>query len=123
MEYTILIVDDQKGVRRLLEELFKKESWQVYLASDGLEAIDMAQELKPDIILMDMKMPNMDGLEAAEKILAIDQDQYIVIMTAYGEMEIVNKILEVGVKKCIAKPFDIMVLRDLVKEMVLNKNS
>lgn len=123
MEHTILIVDDQKGVRRLLEELFKKESWNVYLASDGQEAIVKAKEFNPDIILMDMKMPNMNGLEAAQHILANTPDQIIIMMTAYGEMDVVQQVLEVGVKKCITKPFDIIVLRDLVIEMVLNRVS
>lgn len=123
MKPTILIVDDQKGVRRLLEELFKKENWEVSLASDGQEAIVKAKELNPDIILMDMKMPNMNGLEAAQHIIMNNPDQPIIIMTAYGEMDVVKQVLEVGVKKCITKPFDIMVLRDMVKEMVLNRVS
>ncbi len=121
MKNTILIVDDQKGVRRLLEELFKKESFNVHLASDGQEAIVKARELTPDIILMDMKMPNMNGLEAAQAILTNDKEQSIIMMTAYGEMDIVNQALDIGVKKCITKPFDIMILREMVKEMVLDK--
>lgn len=123
MENTILIVDDQKGVRRLLEELFKKENWNVFLAADGQEAIEKAKEINPDIILMDMKMPNMNGLEAAQHIITHNPDQSIIMMTAYGEMDVVKRAFEVGVKKCITKPFDIMALRDLVNEMVLNKVS
>lgn len=120
MEPSILIVDDQKGVRLLLEEVFTRDTWQVYLASNGLEATIKAKEISPDIILMDMKMPVMNGLEAAQEILATNQEQTIVMMTAYGEMNIVNEILNAGVKKCITKPFDILVLRDLVKDMVIN---
>ncbi|HCF49725.1 MAG TPA: two-component system response regulator, partial [Syntrophomonas sp.] len=58
MRHEILIVDDQKGVRRLLEELFKKDDWIVHTASDGLEAIAKIDSITPHIILMDMKMPN-----------------------------------------------------------------
>lgn len=123
MEHTILIVDDQKGVRRLLEELFKRENWKVFLASDGQEAIIKAKDLNPDIILMDMKMPNMNGLDAAKHIITNNPEQSIVMMTAYGEIDVVKRILEVGVKKCITKPFDIMVVRDIVKEIVLGKVS
>ena len=53
MSGKMLIVDDQKGVRRLLEELFKKEGWNVRIAGDGLEAIDKVEEMVPDLILMD----------------------------------------------------------------------
>jgi len=123
MPNKILIVDDQKGVRRLLEELFKKEGWSVYIAADGLEAISMVKEPIPDIVLMDMKMPNMNGLESSAVILKEFPDMIIIMMTAYGEMDVVKKALEVGVKRCITKPFDILSLRDLVNELVLEKVS
>jgi len=123
MPNKILIVDDQKGVRRLLEELFKKEGWSVYIASDGLEAINMVQEIIPDIVLMDMKMPNMNGLESSTLILKQFPDMIIIMMTAYGEMDVVKKALEAGVKRCITKPFDILSLRDLVNELVMDKVS
>ncbi|MGI5879667.1 MAG: response regulator [Syntrophomonadaceae bacterium] len=117
----ILIVDDQKGVRRLLEELFKRESWEVFVAADGLEAITEVERVDPDIVLMDMKMPNMNGLEASEQILSRFPDMYIVMMTAYGEMDVVKLALETGVKRCVTKPFDIMVLRDLVNELRMER--
>lgn len=123
MTKKILIVDDQKGVRRLLEELFKKEGWDVYVASDGLEAISRVNEILPDIVLMDMKMPNLNGLEASEQILSAHEHMRIIMMTAYGEMDVVKKALEAGVKRCITKPFDIMVLRDLVDELIMEKVS
>lgn len=123
MSKRILIVDDQKGVRRLLEELFKKEGWDVYTASDGLEAIGQVDDLRPDIVLMDMKMPNMNGLESSEQVLVKHPQMRIIMMTAYGEMDVVKKALEAGVKRCITKPFDIMTLRDLVNELIMEKVS
>ena len=117
----ILIVDDQKGVRRLLEELFKKDGWEVQLAADGKEAIQRADEFLPDIILMDMKMPNMNGLEASRIILNNISDLDIIMMTAYGEMDVVKEALDVGVKRCITKPFDIINLRDTVNQMAAEK--
>lgn len=123
MPKTILIVDDQKGVRRLLEELFKMEGWNVYTASDGIEAVSQVKASSPDIVLMDMKMPNMNGLESSQQILALYPDMRIIMMTAYGEMDVVKKALEVGVRRCITKPFDILSLRDLVNELVMEKVS
>ncbi|MGI6413554.1 MAG: response regulator [Syntrophomonadaceae bacterium] len=118
----ILIVDDQKGVRRLLEELFKKEGWEIDTACDGQEAIDKAAQFMPDVVLMDMKMPNMNGLEASQKILEKQQNNLaILMMTAYGEMDVVNKALEAGVKKCITKPFDIMDLKNMVNQLIKEK--
>jgi len=119
----ILIVDDQKGVRRLLEELFKKDGWEVAVASDGREAVELAGELKPNIILMDMKMPSMNGLDASRQILAENSELMIIMMTAYGEMDIVREALEAGVRKCITKPFDIIHLRDMVNQLYEQKAS
>jgi two-component system response regulator (stage 0 sporulation protein F) len=117
----ILIVDDQKGVRRLLEELFKKDGWEVQLAADGKEAVERAEEFLPDIILMDMKMPNMNGLEASRIILEKISELDIIMMTAYGEMDIVKEALDTGVKRCITKPFDIINLRDTINQMAAER--
>ena len=119
MHGKILIVDDQKGVRRLLEELFSKEGWEVRVAGDGLEALAKVKELVPDLILMDVKMPNMNGLEATCEIMKIDTNIPIILMTAYGEIEVVKQALDAGVKRCISKPFDIMVLRDMVDNLMM----
>jgi len=121
MQGRILIVDDQKGVRRLLEELFKKEGWDVQIAGDGKEAIHMVEELMPelDLILMDVKMPNMNGLEATRIIMERNFNIPIIMMTAYGENEVVKQAVDAGAKKCISKPFDIMVLRDMVNNLML----
>jgi len=119
MRGTILIVDDQKGVRRLLEELFKKEGWEVRIAGDGLDAIDKVEEMVPDLILMDVKMPNMNGLEATQEIMLRNPGIPIIMMTAYGEIEVVKQALQAGVKRCISKPFDIVMLRDMVDKLMI----
>ncbi len=118
MQGKILIVDDQKGVRRLLEELFNKEGWEVRVAADGREAVDLVEQMVPDIILMDVKMPIMNGLEASQAILQKHGSVPIIMMTAYGEIEVVKKALDAGVRKCITKPFDIMVLKDMVSNLL-----
>ncbi|MGE5455307.1 MAG: response regulator [Methylocystaceae bacterium] len=120
-EGKILVADDQKGVRRLLEELFRKEGYEVCMACDGQEAVQRAFEFIPDVILMDMKMPNMNGLEACAEIFKKNANIPVIMMTAYGEMEVVKKALEIGVKKYITKPFDIIDLRNMVSE-VLEQN-
>jgi len=119
MRNKILIVDDQKGVRRLLEELFKKEGWDVRIAGDGLDAIGKVEEMVPDLILMDVKMPNMNGLEATQEIMLRNPGIPIIMMTAYGEIEVVKQALDAGVKRCISKPFDIVMLRDMVDKLMI----
>jgi len=121
MTGTVLIVDDQKGVRRLLEELFRRDGWQVKVAGDGIEAMDSVEEIIPDLVLMDVKMPNMNGLEATHAIMARNPSIPIIMMTAYGEIEVVRQALEAGVKRCISKPFDIVTLRDMVNELMIDR--
>ena len=96
MSGTILIVDDQKGVRRLLEELLKGKAGRLEERGDGLEAIEKVEASIPDLILMDVKMPNMNGLEATHAIMARHPGIPIIMMTAYGEIEVVRQALEAG---------------------------
>ncbi|MGE5423310.1 MAG: response regulator [Ignavibacteriales bacterium] len=118
MASKVLVVDDQNGVRRLLEELFKKEGYEVTAAADGLESLEKVKTSSPDLILMDMKMPNMNGLEASQEIRKINSNIPIIMMTAYGETDVAQKALELGVRKYITKPFDILALRDMVREVL-----
>ena len=113
----ILVVDDQMGVRRLLYEAFQEDNNNVIMASSGQEAIEKVKENKPDIILMDMKMPGMNGLEALQEMKKMYDDLLVIMMTAYGELEIVAEAMKLGVKEYITKPFDINELRSLVKKV------
>lgn len=113
----MLIVDDQKPVRRLLEEVFAKEGWEVSMAANGKEAVQIAGEIPPDIILLDMKMPVMNGLEAAELLLSSESERPIIMMTGFSEEEMAARAMEAGVKACIVKPFDIADLKSLVEQL------
>lgn len=117
----LLVVDDQMGVRRLLFEAFKEEGYSIELATSGHEAVEKVKAVIPDIILMDMKMPGMNGLETLHEIKKIYDDILVIMMTAYGELEIVAEAMKLGIKEYVTKPFDINELRELVKK-VLNEN-
>ena len=108
----VLIVDDQKGIRLLLEEVFREEGWQVCCVSDGQAALRQIDIFQPNLILMDVRMPNMSGLEAARAILQL-QPVPIIMMTAYGETDVADAALAAGIKECIIKPFDIEKLRSV----------
>src|SRR5674476_83475 len=82
--WTVLIVDDQLGVRRLLYEALKDEFKAVYMAGGGFEAIDLVKEFQPDLVVMDMKMPRMNGLEVLKHLRQMQYDGPVIMMTAYG---------------------------------------
>ncbi|PKM82263.1 MAG: two-component system response regulator [Firmicutes bacterium HGW-Firmicutes-14] len=109
------------GVRRLLYEAFKEEGYKVELAGSGLEALEKVKSEMPDIILMDMKMPGMNGLETLHEIKKVNDSILVVMMTAYGELEIISEAMKLGINEYITKPFDINELRSVVKK-VLDKN-
>ena len=79
----LLIVEDDESQRRLYERAFSKEGYEVVLAADGTEAIEKARTEKPDLIVMDIRMPRRDGIDAMQKILGEDRRVPIVINTAY----------------------------------------
>lgn len=115
---TILIVDDQPGIRRLLMEVLTEEGYTVVTAQNGYEGLQKAKELEPALILMDMKMPGMDGIETLRELRKVGQAGNVIMMTAYGELELVNQARELGAYAYITKPFDIIALCDMVSNHI-----
>lgn len=118
---TILIVDDQPGIRRLLMEVLTEEGYNVYAAANGYEGIQKAKELQPALILMDMKMPGMDGIETLRELKYLNQADRVIMMTAYGELELVNSAKELGAYAYITKPFDIIELCTMIAKGISSK--
>ena len=116
MEEKILIVDDQYGIRILLNEVFQKEGYKTFQAANGVQAIDIVKKHSPDIVLLDMKIPGMDGIEILKRLKVIDEDIQVIIMTAYGELDMIQEAKDLGAITHFAKPFDIDEIRDAVKK-------
>lgn len=113
----ILIVDDQPNIRRLLEEVFSEEGYEVMSASNGLGALDEAEK-DPAVILMDMKMPGMDGIEALKELREMGLAGRVIMMTAYGELDLVKQAELLGARSYVTKPFDIIKLAQMVNDFV-----
>ncbi len=110
----ILVVDDQYGIRLLLKEVFSKENLTIFQASNGKQALEIIRTEKPDLILLDMKMPGMDGLELLRRLRKIDSSVKVIMMTAYGELDMVDEASRLGALTHFTKPFDIEELRSEV---------
>jgi CheY-like chemotaxis protein len=83
----ILVVDDEDNIRFLFKEELEEEGYQIDMASNGFEAIEKVKTSKFDLIVMDIKMPGMDGIQALNEIKNMNKDQLVVLCSAYGEFK------------------------------------
>ena len=100
----VVVAEDESLIRMDIVETLKDHGFDVVgEAGDGIKAVELAIELKPDLIVMDIKMPNLDGLSAAEKIA--DLKIPVVLLTAFSQQELVTRAAEVGAMAFLVKPF------------------
>jgi response regulator NasT len=105
MNGRILVAEDETIIRLDLKDLLERAGFEVCAeARDGEEAVSLAASEQPDLAVLDVKMPRLDGIEAARRILA-DRPIPIVMLTAYGQEELVSRAVEVGVFGYLVKPF------------------
>ena len=102
---TILIVDDAAFMRLNLKNILKDKYEIIGEAENGIEAVEMYQDLEPDYVTMDITMPEMDGIEAIKAILDIDPDASIIVCSAMGQQKMVVQAIDAGAKDFIVKPF------------------
>lgn len=104
MTVSVLVVDDTDHVRRMLVEMLKLDGFSVVGAAvDGADAIRMAAEVDPDVIVMDLRMPIVDGIEATRQIKSARPDQVVILYTAYLDRTIEDEARDAGVTICLGK--------------------
>jgi two-component system chemotaxis response regulator CheY len=102
----VLIADDLKFIKLVLRELVEKAGFRVVgEASNGQEAVELYQAKRPDVVLMDITMPKMDGLAALKQILAFDPEAKVIMCSALGQQSLIVQALQLGAKDFIVKPF------------------
>ncbi|WP_248931043.1 response regulator [Paenibacillus hamazuiensis] len=123
MKKKLLIVDDQNGIRILLMEVFSSEGYETYQASNGKLALEIVKSVSPDLVLLDMKIPGMDGLDILKHIKQIDSSIKVIMMTAYGELDMIKEATDLGAVMHFTKPFDIDELRAAVNNQLRNTDN
>ena len=104
----ILLVDDAAFMRKVIKDTLSKAGYtDLHEAVDGADAVEKYNSLKPDLVLMDITMPNMDGLEALKAIRAADANANVVMCSAMGQETMVIDAIKSGAKDFIVKPFKI----------------
>ncbi len=116
----VLLVDDDDGMRRSLEKILRLKGFDVTTAADGLEAIARAGDSRPDCILMDIKMPNLNGVEAYRRIAEKCPDTPVLFMTAYSRSSLIDEAAELAVE-VLSKPLDIEPMLERLVEAAANR--
>lgn len=119
----ILVVDDEKYILRVVKLNLKRFGYEVFTARNGEEAIKSAVENFPDLILLDVMMPILDGFKVCEKLKANESTSKIpiIFLTARGRDADKSKAKELGAEAYLTKPFNIQVLRSIVQEKLNTK--
>ncbi|GAA0496267.1 chemotaxis protein CheY [Salinibacillus aidingensis] len=117
----VLVVDDAQFMRLTLSNILTKGGHEVVgEASDGQEAIDLYKQLQPELVTMDITMPNLDGMDAAEAIIENDPDARIIMCSAVGQQKVVVQAIQLGAKDFIVKPFDESRVLDTINRVLHN---
>ena len=119
----ILIVDDEPGILMSLDFLMKKNGFEVFIARNGAEALEIVNEVKPEVVILDVMMPEVDGYEVCEKIKANEETAHakVIFLSAKGKETDIHKGLSLGAEMYMTKPFSTRVLLENVKQLLVNE--
>ncbi|KPJ69921.1 hypothetical protein AMJ44_01845 [candidate division WOR-1 bacterium DG_54_3] len=115
----ILVVDDEQDVCDMLEKFLKIKGYEVSTALSGEDALALVKKEKPHIVLLDIRMPEMDGLECLERIKEIDKEIGVIMITALKQEEVGKKAMELGAYDYITKPLSLQYLQDCLMVKLL----
>ena len=120
MRYKILIVDDEPNIVMSLEYAFKKKGFQVFIARDGSEALELLKDNIPDIVLLDIMMPNVDGYQTLKHIKNTKslEATKVVFLTAKNKASDIEKGLKLGADKYLSKPFSVKKIISEILELM-----
>ena len=118
----VLIIDDEKDLCFLFEKILTPEGYTVLTAHNGYDGIKINQKSDPDIILLDLKMPGIGGIETLRRIRKKDPDVIVIIITGYGDAETIRDAAELNVYEYMAKPFNNETVMKILKEAVASKD-
>ena len=107
IDWKVLVIDDEEGVRKVLSISLEDAGYQVLTAGDGNEGLRICGELSPQIVVTDIRMPGMDGIEVLRRIKEERPDTEVIVVTAYEETEIAIRALQLEASDFITKPIKV----------------
>jgi len=116
MSKTVLVVDDAAFMRMMIRDILAKEGYVIHEAVNGRDAVEKYSELQPDLVTMDITMPEMSGLEALRAIRAADSSARVLMVSAMGQQKMIVEALESGAMDFLVKPFQPTKVLETVKK-------
>ena len=119
---SVLVIDDDAAVREAVAEDLKREGYRLHFANNGQEGLERIQEVSPTVIILDLRMPVMDGHEFLSHLDLKPSDPYsVVVLTAYGDADSVKSAYDAGVSTFLKKPFNLFEVRGVVRNAIAIK--
>jgi DNA-binding NtrC family response regulator len=116
----ILVIDDEQGIRDLLDTLLRRKGYDVELAESGRQGLECFRRERPDVLVLDLKMPEMDGLTVLRQIRSLDPRMPVIILTGAGTAEAEQQVRALGVTEYVEKEFSLHRLGDALKRLLNN---
>jgi two-component system chemotaxis response regulator CheY len=118
MSKSVLVVDDAAFMRMMIRDILSKEGYVIHEAVNGRDAVEKYSEVKPDLVTMDITMPEMTGIEALREIRAADPEARVLMVSAMGQQKMIVEALEAGALDFLVKPFQPTKVLETVKKCV-----
>jgi two-component system chemotaxis response regulator CheY len=112
----ILIIDDAAFMRMMLKKILGPTGNDLIEAVDGSDGVSKYKEHKPNLVLLDIVMPNIDGIECLKQIISFDKDAKVVMCSSIGQQTVVNDAIKIGARDFIVKPFDATKVMEVVSK-------
>jgi DNA-binding NtrC family response regulator len=112
----ILVIDDDMDICEFFKKVLPEEGYEVTHVLDAKSGLDVVKRTRPDMVLLDLNMPEMGGVEGLRRIREMDPDAAVIMTTGYGSMETVKEAMLLGARDYLTKPFDIEILMDSIRK-------
>jgi DNA-binding NtrC family response regulator len=114
----VLVIDDEQGIRHLLDTLLSRKGYDVVLADGGRKGLELFRRERPDVIVLDLNMPEMDGVAVLQQVRSLNPDQPVIILTGAGTPEKEQRVHALGVSEFVEKEFSLHRLGDALKRLL-----
>ena len=119
----LLVIDDEPGIRDLLDTLLTRKGYDVLLADSGQKGLEVFRRARPDVVVLDLKMPGMDGLTVLQQIRHLDPKQPVIILTGARIPESEQQVRALGVSEYVEKQFSLHLLGDALKRALATSHA